>query len=204
MVTLTTASGSCTSDGKYHRATTNSTPVLGGDGASDVRACRTWHPIWCLRGAAPTLVATLFLTGFGAVEPLSHAQYERHFDAAASRLVDVGADVEAKPYPTTEVGKIRRFAVARRLLQEAIADLTGISPPPDAKSDNATMIASFREFALFYQHVIADLRAGNEAAGRRASSTMAHSPQNEAFGRAFKDLESKGYKFHYVVARPSS
>jgi hypothetical protein len=130
-------------------------------------------------------------------------EYQRHFDAALSRFVDAGVEAEAKPYPTTEAGKIRRFSVAERLLHEAITDLAGGTPPADARSDNDAMVRELRMAAVVYQQVIADLRVGDDAAVKRASSTAAHSRLNAAFGRAVKDLEAEGYAFHYVAQKKS-
>lgn len=166
---------------------------------------RVSHPAASsLRAGAGLLLAGVFLTGFSAGQPLSRAEYQAHFDAALSRYIDVGVAVEAKPYPTTEAGKIRRFSAAETLLREAIADLAVGSPPADAKSDNAAMVAEFRTFARLYQHVIADLGAGNDAAAQRASSTVARSRQNTIYGRAVKDLKAKGYKFHYLARTAQS
>jgi hypothetical protein len=145
-----------------------------------------------------------FLVGFvglsiatpAAANPLSHAQYQRHFEAAQSRFVDAGAVMFPKPYPTSVAGKMKRFTAAERLLRESIADLT-VTPPADAKADNAAMLADFRMIDAEYRHAITDLAAGRMAAVKAVSAAAARSPLSAMYGRAVKDLEAKGYKFHY-------
>lgn len=155
---------------------------------------------WLQGGAA--LLAVLLLAGFGAGRPpLSRAQYQRQFDASLSRFDDYGVEVFTKPIPTTTAGKIREFGVIVRLVREAIADLDVGSPPADAKADNEAMLVEYRMTLRTYQRVIIDLQSENFAAAQRIIAANGASPKVAVYARAVKDLQAKGYKYHYIARR---